>query len=117
MQLDAFLPIIYDCPFPEFADLTQRTICASPRHSWEAKKMKKERTHAAEKPPLALGRILPPTPSQQRLEKLRAEANQYARMSESATDPVKREQFRRLAEQLALEVLELEQIVKEQDGP
>jgi hypothetical protein len=44
-------------------------------HSWEAKKMKKEKTHAPEKPPLALARILPATPSQQRLEKLRADAN------------------------------------------
>ena len=78
--------------------------------------MKKE-AHAPEKPPLALGRILPPTPSSERLEKLRAEANHYARMSESAADPAKREQFRCLAEQLALEALELEQIVKEQDGP
>ena len=79
--------------------------------------MKKEKTHAPEKPPLALVRILSATPSRQRLEKLRAEANHYARMSESSTDPAKREQFRRLAEQLALEVLELEQIVKEQEGP
>ena len=79
--------------------------------------MKKERTDAPERPALALARILPPTPSQQRLEKLRAEANHYARMSESAADPAKREQFRCLAEQLALEALELEQIVKEQDGP
>ena len=79
--------------------------------------MKKKKTHAPEEPPLGVVRNPPATPSQQRLEKLRAEANQYARMSESATDPVKREQFRRLAEQLALEVLELEQIVKEQDGP
>ena len=79
--------------------------------------MKKERTHAAEKPPLALGRILPPTPSQQRLEKLRADANRCALMGESASDPAMRELFRRQAEQLALEALELEQIVKEQDGP
>ena len=78
--------------------------------------MKKEKNHAPEKPPLALvGRIAPATPSQQRLEKLRAEANYYARMSASATDPAKRERFRRLAEQLALEALELEQIVKEQE--
>jgi len=72
----------------------------------------KERTHAPEKPSLALARIPPPTPSQQRLEKLRADANNYARMSESATDPANRERFRHLAEQLAIEVLELEQIVK-----
>jgi hypothetical protein len=79
--------------------------------------MKKERTDAPERPALALARILPPTPSQQRLEKLRADANYCALMSKSATDPAKRERFRRLAEQLALEALELEQIVKEQDGP
>ena len=40
----------------------------------------------------------------------------YALMSESATDPAKRERFRRLAEELALEALELEQIVKKQEG-
>jgi hypothetical protein len=74
----------------------------------------KEKTHAPEKPPLALVACIPPaTPSRQRLEKLRADASYCALMSESATDPAKRELFRRLAEQLALEALELEQVVKE----
>ena len=78
--------------------------------------MKKEKTHAPEKPPLALVARMPPaTPSRQRLEKLRADANYFARMSESATDPEKRELFRRAAERLALEVLELEQVVREQE--
>ena len=48
------------------------------------------------------------------MEKLRAEAKNCDQMSKSATDPVKRELFGRLAEQLALEVLELEQVVKKQ---
>ena len=52
----------------------------------------------------------------ERLKKLRADANNCARLSKSATDPAKRELFRRLVEQLALEALELEQIVKEQEG-
>jgi hypothetical protein len=43
------------------------------------------------------------TPSQQRLEKLRADANSCALMSESEIDGARRELFRRLAEQLALE--------------
>jgi hypothetical protein len=76
--------------------------------------MEKKKTHAPEEPPLA--RIPPATPSQQRLEKLCADANDCALMSESATDPAKRERFRRLAEELALEALELEQIVKKQEG-
>jgi hypothetical protein len=37
-------------------------------------------------------------------------------MSETAADRIKRELFRRLAEQLALEALELEQVVREQEG-
>ena len=52
----------------------------------------------------------------ERLKKLRADANNCARLSKSATDPAKRDLFRRLAEQLAIEVLELEQIVQEQEG-
>ena len=79
--------------------------------------MKKEKTHAPEKLPLALARIPPATPSRQRLEKLRADANYFAHMSETATDPEKHELFRRVAERLALEALELEQVVKEQEGP
>ena len=51
----------------------------------------------------------------ERLKKLRADANNCARLSKSATDPAKRDLFRRLAEQLAIEVLELEQIVQEQE--
>ena len=78
--------------------------------------MKKEKTHAPEKPPLALVRIPSATPSRQRLEKLRADANYFAHMSETATDPEKHELFRRVAERLALEALELEQVVREQEG-
>jgi hypothetical protein len=65
---------------------------------------------------LALTRIPPATPLQQRLEKLRSDANNCALMSNSAPDPAKRELFRRLAEQFAIEALELEQIVQEQEG-
>jgi hypothetical protein len=50
-----------------------------------------------------------------RLKKLRGDANNCALLSKSATDPAKRDLFRRLAEQLAIEVLELEQIVQEQE--
>ena len=75
--------------------------------------MEKKKTRAVVEP---LARIPPATPSQQKLEKLRADANDYALMSESGTDPAKRERFRRLAEELALEALELEQIVKKQEG-
>ena len=52
----------------------------------------------------------------ERLKKLRGDANDCALLSKSATDPAKRDLFRRLAEQLAIEVLELEQIVQEQEG-
>jgi hypothetical protein len=51
-----------------------------------------------------------------RLKKLGADANNCALLSKSATGPAKRELFRRLAAQLALEALELEQIVKEEEG-
>ena len=117
MQLDAFLPIIYDCPFPEFADPHKELFApALGGHSLGGQEDEEQKNHAPEKPPLALvGRVAPATPSQQRLEKLRADANYCALMSKSATDPAKRERFRRLAEQLALEALELEQIVKEQE--
>lgn len=54
------------------------------------------------------------TDLRERLERLRAEAKSCDLMSKSATDPVKRELFGRLAEQLAIEVLELEQVVKKQ---
>lgn len=52
----------------------------------------------------------------ERLERLRADASECALLSELATDPAKRELFRRLAEHLALEALELEQIAKQQNG-
>jgi hypothetical protein len=52
----------------------------------------------------------------ERPEKLHSDANNCALMSKSATGPAKCELFRRLTEQLALEALELEQIVKEQEG-
>jgi hypothetical protein len=51
----------------------------------------------------------------EQLERLRADANECDRISKSAPDPAKRKLFRRLAEQLALEALELEQILKEQE--
>ncbi len=73
--------------------------------------MKKKKTYVPEEPP-----IPPGTSSEERLEKLRANASRFARMGESATDPATRELFRRQAEQLALEALELEQIVKDQEG-
>jgi hypothetical protein len=47
-----------------------------------------------------------------RLNKLRAEAALFARMG--ASDPDKRELFERLANELAIEALELEQVVKRQ---
>jgi hypothetical protein len=75
--------------------------------------MMKKRNHAAEEPP---AHIPPATPSQRKLEKLRADANRCALMGESASDPAMRDLFRRQAEQLALEALELEQIVKNQEG-
>jgi hypothetical protein len=50
-----------------------------------------------------------------KLDKLRADAKDFALMSMSATDPEKRELFGRLADQLAIEALELEQIVRKQD--
>ncbi|NYG48072.1 hypothetical protein GGD67_005555 [Bradyrhizobium sp. IAR9] len=48
-----------------------------------------------------------------RLEKLRSDAREFALMSQRATDVEKRELFKRLAEELAIEALELEQIVKQ----
>ncbi|MCK1715423.1 MULTISPECIES: hypothetical protein [unclassified Bradyrhizobium] len=52
----------------------------------------------------------------QRLEKLRADARDFAAMSQLATDAEKRALFQRLADELAIEALELEVIVK-QRGP
>ncbi|SFQ32296.1 hypothetical protein SAMN05216330_12628 [Bradyrhizobium sp. Ghvi] len=48
-----------------------------------------------------------------RLEKLRSDAREFDLMSQRATDVDKRELFKRLAEELAIEALELEQIVKQ----
>jgi hypothetical protein len=45
---------------------------------------------------------------------LRADARYFAIMSTSATDPSRRELFKRLGEELAIEALELEQVVKKQ---
>ncbi|MBM7488427.1 hypothetical protein ACVWWI_006021 [Bradyrhizobium sp. USDA 3686] len=49
-----------------------------------------------------------------RLERLRADARDFALMSQSATDAEKRALFQRLADELAFEALELEIIVKQQ---
>lgn len=48
----------------------------------------------------------------ERLDKLRADAADLALMSRRAIDPEKRELFGRLADELAIEALELEQVVK-----
>jgi hypothetical protein len=54
-----------------------------------------------------------------RLEKLRSDARDFAHMSELATDVEKRELFKRMADELAIEALELEIIVKQNEpsGP
>lgn len=52
----------------------------------------------------------------ERLEKLRADATYFARMSSCATDAEKRGLFARLADELAIEALELEQVVNRQRG-
>ncbi|MCK1740392.1 hypothetical protein IVA80_05805 [Bradyrhizobium sp. 139] len=49
------------------------------------------------------------------LEKVRADARDFAHMSQLATDVEKRALFKRLADELAIEALELEQIVKRQE--
>lgn len=49
-----------------------------------------------------------------RLDELRADAADLALMSRRASDPQKRELFGRLADELAIEALELEQVVKQQ---
>ncbi|MET4279823.1 MULTISPECIES: hypothetical protein [unclassified Bradyrhizobium] len=49
-----------------------------------------------------------------RLNKLRADARDFAVMSQLATDAEKRAFFQRLADELAFEALELEVIVKQQ---
>jgi hypothetical protein len=48
----------------------------------------------------------------ERLDKLRADAADFAVMSRQASDAEKRELFGRLADELAIEALELEQVVK-----
>ncbi|MET4296782.1 hypothetical protein ABIB06_003722 [Bradyrhizobium sp. LB8.2] len=48
----------------------------------------------------------------ERLEKLRADAVDLSLMSRRASDPQKRALFERLADELAIEALELEQVVK-----
>jgi hypothetical protein len=50
-----------------------------------------------------------------RLEKLRSDARDFAHMSELATDVEKRELFKRMADELAIEALELEIIVKQNE--
>ena len=52
----------------------------------------------------------------ERLHKLRADAADFAVMSRRASDAEKRELFGRLADELAIEALELEQVVKMQSG-
>ncbi|TQF34719.1 hypothetical protein [Bradyrhizobium sp. UNPA324] len=50
-----------------------------------------------------------------RLEKVRAEARDFALMSQQAPDLEKRALFKRLADELAIEALELELIVKQNE--
>jgi hypothetical protein len=50
-----------------------------------------------------------------RLEKVRADAREFMLMSQQATDIEKRELFKRLADELAFEALELELIVKKNE--
>ncbi|MBB4361109.1 hypothetical protein GGD65_002131 [Bradyrhizobium sp. CIR18] len=52
-----------------------------------------------------------------RLQKVRADAREFTLMSQQATDMEKRELFRRLADELAFEALELELIVKKSEPP
>ena len=52
-----------------------------------------------------------------RLEKVRADAREFALMSQRATDMEKRELFKRMADELAFEALELELIVKKNEPP
>lgn len=48
-----------------------------------------------------------------RLESLRADARDFALISQLATDAEKRERFKRLADELAIEALELELILRQ----
>ena len=47
-----------------------------------------------------------------KLHQLRADAKHFACLGTSATDPSQRYLFKRLADELAIEALELEQVVK-----
>ncbi|MBR0740909.1 hypothetical protein JQ581_28640 [Bradyrhizobium liaoningense] len=51
----------------------------------------------------------------EKLDKLRADAADLVLMSRRTSDPQKRELFERLADELAIEALELEQVVKIQN--
>ena len=51
----------------------------------------------------------------EKLDKLRADAADLVLMSRRTSDPQKRELFERLADELAIEALELEQVVKAQN--
>ncbi|MGV7217925.1 hypothetical protein [Bradyrhizobium sp. UFLA05-112] len=50
----------------------------------------------------------------EKLENLRADAAEFALMSRRANDAEKRERFARLADEIAIEALELEQILGRQ---
>jgi hypothetical protein len=50
----------------------------------------------------------------ERLDKLRADAADFVLMRNRSSDPDKRELFGRLADELAIEALELEQVIKTQ---
>ena len=50
------------------------------------------------------------------MHKLRADAADFVAMSRQASDAEKRELFERLADELAIEALELEQVIKMQSG-
>lgn len=52
----------------------------------------------------------------EKLDRLRAEARNLALIGRTSQDASQRELFGRMAEQLALEALELEQVVKNQSG-
>ncbi|WP_247558760.1 hypothetical protein [Bradyrhizobium sp. 138] len=51
------------------------------------------------------------------MEKVLADARDFSLMSQQATDTEKRELFKRLADELAFEALELELIVKKNEPP
>jgi hypothetical protein len=47
-----------------------------------------------------------------KLHQLRADAKHFASLGMSATDPTQRELFKRLGDELAIEALDLEQVVR-----